>query len=151
MEQGTGYILRKEETLEPLQQTLLKRAEEAARTQAYAPYSEFHVGAAALLRDGTIVTAGNQESISFPAGLCAERSLLATVWQRSGAIIDRIAIAAVKNGTTEPVSPCGICRQSLLDAEQRQGTPIQIIFRQGNEYVVTDSAAVLLPFAFDTF
>ena len=151
MERKTGYICCKAEELGPLQRELLERAEEAARTQAHAPYSGFRVGAAARLQDGSVVTAGNQESVSFPAGLCAERSLLAAVWQRPEARIDLLAVAALKGDETKPVSPCGICRQSLLDAERRQGRPIPVLFRQGDRCVVTDSAAVLLPFAFGSF
>ena len=114
---------------------------------AYAPYSGFRVGAAALLEDGTILTASNQESEVFPAGMCAERSLLF----HAGAChaddpIEALAIAS--EPSERECYPCGQCRQVLLDAERRQRSPIRIIMSGAGGATVVDSAVRLLPFTF---
>ena len=114
---------------------------------AYAPYSGFRVGAAALLEDGTILTASNQESEVFPAGMCAERSLLF----HAGAChaddpIEALAIAS--EPSERECYPCGQCRQVLLDAERRQRSPIRIIISGAGGATVVDSAVRLLPFTF---
>lgn len=123
--------------------------EEARRAtgRAYAPYSKFQVGAAARLRSGKILTGSNQESEVFPAGMCAERSLLF----HAGAChaddpIEALAIASVPS--KRECYPCGQCRQVLLDAERRQGSPIRIIMSGGGSATVVDSAVRLLPFTF---
>ena len=123
--------------------------EEARRAtgRAYAPYSKFQVGAAARLRSGKILTGSNQESEVFPAGMCAERSLLF----HAGAChaddpIETLAIASVPS--ERECYPCGQCRQVLLDAERRQGSPIRIIMSGGGSATVVDSAVRLLPFTF---
>ncbi len=114
-----------------------------------APYSGISVGAAALLRSGEIVRGANWESPSYPAGVCAERSMLSSVFASGrDAVIEAVAVTASAEGADMDISPCGICRQSLLDAQNMQGTPFEVIFRYGGEYVVLDSAAELLPFAF---
>ena len=125
---------------------LAARAADACGT-AYAPYSGFRVGAAALLEDGTILTASNQESEVFPAGMCAERSLLF----HAGAChaddpIEALAIAS--EPSERECYPCGQCRQVLLDAERRQGAPIRIIMSGAGGATVVDSAVRLLPFTF---
>lgn len=120
-----------------------------ARALSRAPYSGISVGAAALLRSGEIVRGANWESPSYPAGVCAERSMLSSVFASGrNAVIEAVAVTASAEGVDMDISPCGICRQSLLDAQNMQGTPFEVIFRYGGEYVVLDSAAELLPFAF---
>ena len=120
----------------------------AACQKAYAPYSGFRVGAAALLDDGTVVTASNQESVSFPAGLCAERSLLFSVTDRyPERKIKALAVVAEKEGERQNVSPCGICRQTLADVSRRQGSPVEVLFWQDGRFV-SASAYDLLPFSF---
>jgi cytidine deaminase len=131
--------------------TLLDLARKTTAT-AYAPYSQFRVGAAARLAGGQVITGTNQENASYPVGICAERTLLSV----AGAVYPGIAIDTLavsydnSNGTSDrPISPCGICRQSLQEFEQRTGRPIRIILggQQGKVNVLTGSA-VLLPFAF---
>jgi cytidine deaminase len=121
--------------------------------EAYAPYSNFYVGAAALLSNKKIVTATNQENASFPAGICAERVLLSSVVsQYSNVFIDAIAISYNnKNGlSNHPVSPCGICRQSLIEFEKRFNHPIRIILAgQTGKILIIKTAADLLPFSFN--
>lgn len=115
---------------------------------ASAPYSGFRVGAAARLASGAVLTGANQESEVFPAGLCAERTLLYH-WMANHADdpIETLAIASVP-GERE-CYPCGQCRQVLLDAERRQGSPIRIIMCSDRSATAVGSAKDLLPFQFE--
>lgn len=130
---------------------LLKRAQEVTR-HAYAPYSNFRVGAAARLDNGEIITGTNQENASFPAGICAERTLLSAAASFfPGVGVETLAVSYVNESgpSDRPISPCGICRQSLQEAEQRSGRPIRLILggQTGKVYVIA-AAGQLLPFAF---
>jgi len=119
--------------------------------QAYAPYSHFRVGAAARTEKG-MVTGTNQENASFPVGICAERSLLsAAATLFPGIAIDTIAISYdnEKGKSIHPISPCGMCRQALLEYESRGGKPLRLILGgQSGEIIVVESVSKLLPFAF---
>ena len=118
-----------------------------ATQQAYAPFSGFKVGAAARLRSGEIITAANCESEVFPSGLCAERSLLyhyAT--NHADNPIEAMAIAS--NPSERECYPCGACRQVILDAENRQQSPIRIVMAGGGTATIVGSAKDLLPFTF---
>ncbi|WP_222984952.1 cytidine deaminase [Flagellimonas meishanensis] len=130
---------------------LLETAE-AARYDAYAPYSNFQVGAALLLENGQIIIGNNQENASYPSGLCAERVAVFQAGARyPGVAIVSIAIsAASKEHLLEvPAAPCGNCRQSIIEYEQRQKSPITLIMRaeKGPIYSCT-SVADILPLAF---
>lgn len=132
-------------------QFLLIKAREVTK-HAYAPYSNFQVGAAARLATGEIVCGSNQENASFPAGLCAERVLLATLAaQFPNIAIETIAVSYKSNQheSDHPISPCGICRQSLQEYESRMQHPVQLVLGgfTGPVYVI-DSASHLLPLAF---
>lgn len=131
---------------------LLEAAKKATKT-AYAPYSNFYVGAAARLSNGQIVIGSNQESTSFPVGVCAERALLNSVGsQFSELSITTMAISyqPLNKESIEPISPCGMCRQSLLDYENRYGAHIKIILSgMSGQVMIIPSAANLLPFGFD--
>ena len=121
---------------------------------AYAPYSNFHVGAIAKLINGEIVSGTNQENVSFPAGICAERVLLSSAASQYPAIaVETIAISYknLKGKSDRPVSPCGICRQSLAEYQQRMQKPIRIILSgmEGKVQII-ENAAQLLPLAFGT-
>jgi cytidine deaminase len=124
-------------------------AEMAAKacTDAWAPWSNFRVGAAARLRSGRVITGSNQESEVFPAGMCAERTLLFN-WQAHHADdpIETLAIASIP-GTRE-CYPCGQCRQVLLDTERRQQSPIRLVMCSAATASVVASARYLLPFQF---
>lgn len=133
------------------QQWLLNEAREVT-AQAYAPYSHFQVGAVARLANGEIVAGSNQENASFPVGLCAERVLLASVSSLFPRIpVETIAISykSEHQKSDHPISPCGICRQSLQEFESRVGHPIQLVLGglTGKVYVI-DTASKLLPLAF---
>jgi cytidine deaminase len=119
---------------------------------AYAPYSNFLVGAAAKLVNGETITGTNQENASYPAGICAERVLLScAASQYPGTGIETMAIAYnnLKGKSDSPVSPCGICRQSFTEFQQRTNTPIRIILSgmEGKVQVI-ENAAYLLPLVF---
>ena len=119
---------------------------------AYAPYSNFLVGAVALLKNGETVTGTNQENASYPAGICAERVLLSSATsQHPGVAIETIAISYnnIKGKSNTPVSPCGICRQSLVEYEQRFQKPIRVILSgMEGKVIIIEDAAQLLPLAF---
>lgn len=128
-------------------------AAKAATRGSYAPYSQLHVGAAALLSDGTIVQGNNQENAAYPSGICAERTAL---FYANAAHPDKpveaLAIAA-RTGeefTHSPIAPCGACRQVMLEVEQRYHQPIRMLL-YGTEgiYVVEGGIHELLPLTFD--
>lgn len=124
-----------------------------AKNASHAPYSEFNVGAALLLEDGSIVKGSNQENAAYPIGLCAERTALsACVAIHPHKIIKTIAIVASSPKTIVdlPVAPCGICRQSLLEVESKQHQPIRILLHGNNGTTfIFDSIKDLLPLHFD--
>ncbi|MEP6683237.1 MAG: cytidine deaminase [Parafilimonas sp.] len=130
---------------------LLKQARKATKN-AYAPYSNFYVGVAALLSNGEIITATNQENASFPAGLCAERVLLSAVASlHPKTTIKTISISYKNmNGTSEhPISPCGICRQSFVEYEERFKKPIRLILAGlEGKVIIIQSVSSLLPLSF---
>jgi cytidine deaminase len=130
---------------------LLQHAKEVSKT-AYAPYSHFQVGAAARLINGEIVKGTNQENASYPVGICAERVLLsaaATLYPQVP--IESIAVSyrspLVKSD--HPITPCGICRQSLQEYEQRVHNPIRLILGGlDGKIIVIEKASLLLPLSF---
>lgn len=128
------------------EQALVEEAQKALK-QAHAPYSKFNVGAAARLRSGRIMHAANFESEVFPAGLCAERSLLFYLQTNFPEdAIEALAIASVPS--ERECYPCGQCRQVLVDVERRQGSPLRVIMSGGGTASVVEHAADLLPFTF---
>ena len=142
------------ESLQTIDISVVNKAFEAME-KAYAPYSKFKVGAALLLEDGQIIQGNNQENIAYPSGLCAERvALFHAGSQFPGIAVDLICIVA--KGDLMPVSqllsPCGACRQVMLESENRQNKPIRIILvNQDNRTMCIDSVQHLLPFGFGTF
>lgn len=130
---------------------LIKKAQDIA-LQAYAPYSNFHVGAAVLLSDGKIITGNNQENAAYPAGICAERTALAYAnAQFPDLPVEAIAVAAYQNSTfTDDVcTPCGICRQFLLEVENKFNHPMRVIMCSNDQVYEVASARDLLPLSFD--
>jgi cytidine deaminase len=123
----------------------------AAAARAYAPYSRFHVGAALRLASGEVVSGNNQENASFPAGICAERTALHfALSQNPQGVVTTMAIAVPSVPGDRPVSPCGICRQALLEQEHRQGTPIRLLMATASGTVYElERAGDLLPLSFD--
>ena len=140
------------EDLDSESKYLVHKAKEAT-AHSYAPYSKFCVGSAVILEDGTVVTGANQENASYPLCMCAERVALYTVAaQYPGKRIIKMAVVAHKKNHKElvPAASCGACRQVMLEFEQRQHKPMEVIMLGPDEkWVKCPSAVSLLPFSFD--
>lgn len=130
-------------------QELIAAAVDATGT-AYAPYSNFKVGAAIRMSDGTLKAGANHENASYPAGICAERALLGSVNMNEGPTVLAMAIAYKSPGDFhQPLSPCGICRQTILEVQLHQQTPIEIYMCSPDGMVIhLEDARHLLPFYF---
>lgn len=135
-----------------------RRLVDAAREsifKAYAPYSRFRVGAAIALTNGEIVTGSNQENVAYPSGLCAERvACFYAHSQYPEARFNTIAIAACDVNGSElqlPISPCGSCRQALLEYETLAGSNVRVILVGVKEIYILPSVKSLLPLAFSEF
>lgn len=132
------------------EQELVAMAKEA-QNNAYAPYSNFQVGAAVLFEDGQIITGNNQENAAYPSGLCAERTAIFYAQsQYPNKKIKALAISSASDGQAnrKPVFPCGSCRQVLLESEMRNGENFKV-FCYGTESIIeVPSAASFLPLHF---
>lgn len=134
------------EELEAEDMELTLRAREATQ-RSHAPYSSFRVGAALRLKSGAIICGSNFESEVYPATMCAERvALYYALTQHSDDPIESVAIAS--QPSERECAPCGQCRQVLLDAERRQGSPIRIIMSGETTASIAQSAEALLPYGF---
>ena len=133
-------------------QDLMKEAV-LARDNAYAPYSQFKVGAALALDNNEVVTGSNQENASYPSGLCAERTAIYYAGSRyPEAQIENIAISAksMKHKVEAPVPPCGACRQALVEYEVKQEAEIAVYFMgESGKVMKANSIKDLLPLIFD--
>lgn len=154
-------VLRPDE-LSEADRALVDRARAMTRN-SYAPYSKFHVGAAILMADGTIVGGANQENAAFPSGTCAERTACFYASANyPGVAMKKIAIAAwTRLGHPEsatydecfqrhPISPCGACRQALMEYEHLYG-PIEVLLYGLDGIWRLPSVASLLPLSFTDF
>ena len=134
-----------------IEKNLIDAAKQAT-SNAYAPYSHFHVGAALLLENGKIITGNNQENAAYPSGLCAERTAVFYAnAQFPDQKIEAIAVAAFYNGefTSDLVSPCGSCRQVLLEVESRFNSPVKVmLYNKDDEVYVAESMSSLMPLSF---
>ena len=137
--------------LDPESQKLVKKAEDALQN-AYAPYSKFRVASALLLDNDIVVTGTNQENAAYPDGMCAERVALFT---KASQYPDRyikklVVVAKAENAKELSAASCGgSCRQVMLEFEQRQGKPYEVIMQtQNGEWVTASAAELLLPFGF---
>ena len=131
---------------------LVEDARQMTRT-SYSPYSHFQVGAALRLADGQVFRGSNQENAAFPTGLCAERTAFFAAQANVPEVPPVcIAIAAYTNGefTAKPVSPCGSCRQALLEAETRYQHPIRVLLYGTDGVYIIESMKALLPLNFDS-
>jgi cytidine deaminase len=130
---------------------LLNEAIEVSQN-AYAPYSNFQVGAIAKLTNGEIVAGSNQENASYPVGICAERVLLSSVATLFPNMpIESIAISyrSTEVASDHPITPCGICRQSLQEYEERVKKPIRLILGgMEGKIIIIQKASMLLPLSF---
>jgi cytidine deaminase len=139
--------------LPELEQNLVEKAFSISQV-AYAPYSNFKVGAAVLLKNGEVVLGSNQENIAYPSGLCAERVALFFAGANFPKETIKLIVIVAK-GDLLPfdkiLSPCGSCRQVMVESESRQTEPFQVILVSQNRRTIRFSTAKdLLPFAFGT-
>ena len=145
-------VVKQEDELTPEEVKLVDEARRATY-RSYAPYSHFSVGAAVELADGTIVGGSNQENAAYPSGLCAERTAVFYAGSRyPDQPIRRICIAARDTEgefLQRPISPCGACRQVLLEAEQRAGGDIEVMLYGSEGIYCIHSIKDLLPLGFD--
>lgn len=130
---------------------LLNRARQDT-VLAYAPYSKFNVAAVALLDNGILISGTNQENASYPVGICAERTLLSAIssqYPTNKAVAIAISYDNKLNDSDKPISPCGICRQTLAEYEQRWNSPIKLILSGlRGKIIVLQSVKDILPFSF---
>lgn len=136
----------------PADDQALVRASYNAADKAYAPFSNFHVGAVLLMDDGSLISGNNQENPAFPSGLCAERTALFYAGANfPDQKIKKIVITAKGDFADKDsvFSPCGGCRQVMVESERRQNAAIEVVLVNLNESVVTlDAACDLMPFTF---
>lgn len=132
-------------------QNLINMAKDATQ-RSYSPYSKFQVGAAARLSDGTIVTGSNQENVAYPLGQCAERTTLFYANSQYPTLaVDTLAIAAYTENqfTSQPITPCGGCRQVMLETENRYKQPMRILLYGTKEIYEISTASFFLPLSFN--
>lgn len=132
------------------QQVLMKARK--VSEHAYAPYSDFHVGAAIRLESGEIIQASNQENVSFPVGVCAERLVLGYAGANYPDLaVEELAIVAKRKGDSvwASVSPCGLCRQAINETEMRYQKEISILVQNPDGSILRFKGIKnLLPFTF---
>ncbi|MFK7796808.1 MAG: cytidine deaminase [Aureispira sp.] len=141
------------EELSTIDAQLLTEAKAAAEV-AYAPYSKFRVGAAALLANGKIVRGCNQENAAYPVTLCGERVALfsaAAQYPDTPVVALAITVKSAKGNVDRPLPPCGSCRQVIFESERRHQQSIRLIL-QGDSGVIycIDSVKDILPLVFDS-
>lgn len=123
----------------------------SALSSSYSPYSHFRVGAAVLLENGEVVQGSNQENGAYPSGLCAERVALFYAGSKfPGVPIKAMAVAAstAEGFTVNPISPCGACRQVMLEYQQISNKPYSLYMVGQSKIIRVDDIKFLLPFSF---
>ena len=138
--------------LDPKDRILVESAIEAT-TSAYAPYSNFKVGAAVRFEDGEIIKGSNQENAAYPSGMCAERTaLFYASASRPDKPMTAIAIAASQNGELleTPVTPCGACRQVMAQYQLKSGLPMMVLLIGAHSILKFEKIDDLVPFIFDS-
>lgn len=124
-----------------------------AQKNAYAPYSNFHVGAAVMFEDGEIIKGCNQENAAYPSGICAERTaMFYASAKRPDTTMVSIAIAGGLNGvlSDQPTTPCGACRQVMAQYQIKGGKPISVILVGASKIWKFEKVDDILPFMFDS-
>lgn len=132
------------------EKSLIDKAKESA-LKAYSPYSKFNVGAALQLANGMIVCGNNQENAAYPSGLCAERTALFYAnAEYPDQAVDTLAVAAYTNGDyiQNPITPCGACRQVILEAQNRCQHPIRLLLYGQKEIYAIEKITDILPLSF---
>lgn len=147
-----SYVVLREEELSEPDRRLVEQAKAATQT-AYAPYSHFHVGAAVELENGEVVCGSNQENAAYPSGTCAERCAMfyANAAHPDTPVLSMAIAASPREGvfTDMPITPCGACRQVLLEVENRFSRPIRVVLYGAKVCYIIESVAHFLPFQFD--
>ncbi|MBT8183567.1 MAG: cytidine deaminase [Eudoraea sp.] len=152
---NVGFQLTVYESLKELSEDdqHLMKAAITSRQNAYAPYSKFKVGAAVKMKTGEIVMGNNQENASYPSGLCAERvAVFHAAATYPGIPIAAIAISAASENyeVKRPAAPCGNCRQSIAEYEQKQQSGIRLLMMgETGQVYHCNSLADILPLGFD--
>ena len=129
-------------------------AARAATANSYAVYSNFSVGAAVRMANGAVVSGSNQENAAYPSGLCAERTTL--FWANSQYPKEPVEVLAIAARSAQgelefPITPCGACRQVMLETEKRFGNKMKIILYGTRQcYVIDDGVRALMPLSFDS-
>ena len=140
------------EQMEQQERELVEAAIDAIRG-SYAPYSKFNVGAAVRLDNGEIIQGANQENAAYPSGICAERTAMfyASAKYPENAIT-AIAIGASQQGVlcSNPVSPCGACRQVMAEYQTKGGQPMTIFLIGSEKIWKFEKVNDLLPLIFDS-
>lgn len=128
----------------------LEQAALSVAEQAYAPYSSFRVGAALRLENGIIITGSNQENAAYPSGVCAERTAIFYAGaQYPEVAVESLALVAInREGRVEQITPCGACRQVLMETAVRF-RPFRLLMCGAKESIILEDCRELLPFAFD--
>lgn len=140
-----------QEELPAEERQLVEAARESVK-HSYSPYSHFKVGAAIILENGVIITGNNQENAAYPSGLCAERTAaFYASSQYPDVPFKKLAITSINPLQKDkmPISPCGACRQALLEYEHKFEQKIEVILaaEEGDIYIF-ESIAALLPYSF---
>lgn len=146
----TNIAVYRFDELDAADQALLNKAKEQV-AKSYVPYSHFHVGAAVRLANGEVLAGSNQENAAYPSGLCAERvTLFYANAQHPEVPVRALAIAGWTNGhfLEQPITPCGACRQVLLETETRYGQDIRVLLYGAECVYVLERASDLLPLYF---
>lgn len=126
--------------------TLYLSAKQASET-AHAPYSKFHVGAALMLDDKSVITGSNQENAAYPSGLCAER--VALFFAGAQAPQSKVLMILIYvPGTGRPAAPCGSCLQVMAETEDRQNSAFEILIANDKSVILLKDVQSLLPFRF---
>ncbi len=140
------------EELNPEDRELAAEAVKAMQG-AYAPYSHFHVGAAVRMSNGQIVRGANQENAAFPSGLCAERTAMFAAGARyPDKEMLSIAVAGGVMGrlSSDPVTPCGACRQVMAQYQAKAGRPMSVLMVSAGRIWRFEKVDDILPFIFDS-
>ena len=122
-----------------------------ARERSYSPYSGFRVGAALLAASGKVYLGCNIENAAYTPTNCAERTAFFKAISEGEREFVSVAVVGGKNGISEPAYPCGVCRQVLVESQQRYGLPLRVLLCGRSEIYAFDSCSDLLPFQFDSF
>ena len=138
-----------EELSEGLKQLILKS--EKILPNAYAPYSKFHVSSICRLSNGIEISGTNQENAAYPSGLCAERVAVFSAKSQYPSVDIEVVTITCKNNSENPFTPCGSCRQVLMEYENNQQKPIKILLKAGHSKIWEfNSVNDLLPLAFNS-